>query len=171
MQVRFKSLTFNLAYCEGFEALGCASAEVWFHGQIDPLIAGADAYAVELWKWHLAEEFEHCTVCYDAFKTLYCRGFWQGLVNGYFYRLYAFFYAVRHIGHYMVFLMDLDRAKMTKAQRADSRAREKAMRGVLSRATLPLPLKVLPPFYNPRRKAMPGNMAQLLHCYAAAPRP
>lgn len=167
-----KSLKFNLAYCEGFEALGCASAEVWFRGGIDPLIEGADPYAVELWKWHLAEEFEHRTVCYDAFKTLYGRGIWKSIVNGYFYRLYAFIYAVRHIGHYMGrcerFLIDQDRSKMTRAERKASKAREKAMRRSITRVTLPLLLKVLSPFYNPRHKAMPQNMAQLLDRYATA---
>jgi predicted metal-dependent hydrolase len=166
-----RSLKFNLAYCEGFEAIGCASGELWFNGGIDPLIEGADPYAVELWKWHLAEEFEHRTVCFDAFKTLYGKGLWNSIVNGYFYRLYGFFYATWHIGKYTArceqYLLDQDRAKMSAAEQAESRTREKQMRRTVFRATLPLLLKVLSPFYNPRRKAMPDNMAQLLARYAA----
>jgi hypothetical protein len=43
-----RSLKFNLAYFEGFEALGCAAAELWFRGDIDELLEGSDAYAAEL---------------------------------------------------------------------------------------------------------------------------
>jgi hypothetical protein len=167
-----KSLKFNLAYSEGFEALGCASAEIWFGGELDELLEGADPNAIELWKWHLAEEFEHRTVCYDVFKALYAQGFWQSIVNGYFYRLYGFFYAIRHINTYTArcadYLIGKDREGVGEEELQRSKAREMAMQKTLRKATLPKLLKVLSPFYNPRRKRMPQGMSKLLTRYAAS---
>lgn len=166
-----RSLKFNLAYCEGFEALGCASAEIWFSGEMDSLLEQADPYAAELWRWHLAEEFEHRTVCYDVFHALHAQGFWGRLFNGYFYRIWAFLYAARHIGGYTErvarFLIDKDNATASEEEKRQSKQREKAMQKVIRKATLPRLLKVLSPFYNPRHKQMPDNMAALLERYAA----
>jgi predicted metal-dependent hydrolase len=168
-----RSLKFNLAYCEGFEALGCASAEVWFSDALDPFLTGADAYAVDMWKWHLAEEFEHRTVCHDVFKTMYCQGFWKGMINGYFYRIYGLFVAVRHIGGHTSrcsrYLLGKDREGMTDAQLQKSKAREQAFQKVVQKATTPRLLQVLSPFYNPRRKRMPKSMSDLLDRYAQTP--
>ncbi|EEA01858.1 metal-dependent hydrolase-like protein, partial [Burkholderia sp. H160] len=165
-----KSLKFNLAYCEGFEAMGCAAAEVWFSGALDELLEGADPYAVQLWKWHLAEEFEHRTVCFDAFKALCGQGFWKSVINGYFYRLYGFICAVRHIGAYTdrctAYLLETDRAGLSEREVLESKRREKAMKKTISKATLPILLKVLSPFYNPRHKRMPQEMSELLAHYA-----
>jgi predicted metal-dependent hydrolase len=168
-----RSLKFNLAYCEGFEALGCAAAEVWFSDALAPLLAGADAYAVDLWKWHLAEEFEHRTVCYDVFKTMYGQGFWNSMINGYFYRLYGFFYAVRHINSYTIrcasYLIGKDREGVSPEELERSKAREKTFQKAVKKATLPRLLRVLSPFYNPRHKRMPQSMSDLLARYAGSP--
>jgi Predicted metal-dependent hydrolase len=63
------SLKANAAYCEGFESLGIIHAEFFFE-RIDDLLEGADERLVRLWKWHLAEEFEHRTVCYDVLHAV-----------------------------------------------------------------------------------------------------
>jgi predicted metal-dependent hydrolase len=168
--LKTKSLKFNVAYCEGFEAMGCAAAVTWFSGALDELLEGADPYAVELWKWHLAEEFEHRTVCYDMFKTMYGQGFWKSIVNGYFYRLYGFFYATRHIGSYTgrcaAYLLATDREGMSAEQLQASKAREKAFQSKVGKGTLPVLLQVLSPFYNPGHRKMPTNMSELLARYA-----
>jgi predicted metal-dependent hydrolase len=165
-----RSLKFNLAYCEGFEAMGCMAAEVWFHGEIDEFLQGADAYAVDLWRWHLAEEFEHRTVCYDVFKRLYGRGWTKAVVNGYFYRLYGLFVAMRHIRSYTSrcagYLLSKDREGASSEDLLRSEERAKAFQQAIKKATLPRLLKVLSPFYNPRHKRMPQNMTDLLARYA-----
>jgi predicted metal-dependent hydrolase len=165
-----RSLRFNLAYCEGFEALGCAVAQVWFEGDIDPLIEGADTYAVELWKWHLAEEFEHRTVCFDAFKTLFAQGFWRSIAFGYFYRIWAFLYSTRHINSYtercMEALMAVDRKGLSAGELQRSKERERAQKALIQRATLRRLVKVFSPWYNPGRKSMPRGMQELLERYA-----
>lgn len=51
-----------------------------------------------MWRWHLAEEFEHRTVCSDVYYEL------SGLnpVAAYFYRVYGYFYAIAHLGRFTV---------------------------------------------------------------------
>lgn len=47
-----------------------------------------------MWRWHLAEEFEHRTVCSDVYHQL------SGMnpVFTYFYRLYGYIFALIHLG-------------------------------------------------------------------------
>ena len=61
-----KSLAFNLAYAEGFEATALHAARS---------IRIADTEAIDrtwgdLWYWHLAEEIEHRTVIFDAYDHI-----------------------------------------------------------------------------------------------------
>lgn len=170
--VRFlkdKSLRFNVAYCEGFEALGCASAQAFFE-DLDEYLAGADGEALDLWKWHLAEEFEHREVCYQVYKTLYGNG-----PFAYLYRVAVFIYAVRHIGSYtgrvQKYLLDVDRASMTEAERQASLEREKVLAKRVAKKSFKRLLAVLSPFYDPgKRKPSPG-MQEILDRYDPAANP
>src|SRR5690606_26785251 len=64
--LKTRSLRFNLAYCEGFESMSASACEAWFE-DYDDMLEGADPAAADLWRWHLAEEFEHRTVCSDVY--------------------------------------------------------------------------------------------------------
>ena len=68
--LRQRSLAQYAAYCEGFECLGIIQTEFFFFERIPDPLAGADARLVKLWGWHLAEEFEHRTVCFDVHYAL-----------------------------------------------------------------------------------------------------
>ena len=62
---REKSLRFNTAYAEGFEAMTCSFALAGLeHGGLGDVPGG------ELWDWHLAEEIEHRTVAFDVYHQL-----------------------------------------------------------------------------------------------------
>jgi len=149
-------LAANAAYCEGFECLGIIHAEFFFE-RIDDLLEGADARLVKLWKWHLAEEFEHRTVCYDVHYAL---------GSGYFARVRGFLRALRHLGRYgksvSGYLLEVDRSGMSAAQRRSSVRLEKRYRARFLRFALPKLLYVLSPFYDPRAKRAPRGAAQLL---------
>lgn len=156
-----KSLLFNAAYCEGFESIGIIQTEFFFE-QIDDLLAGADPRVVALWKWHLAEEYEHRSVCFDVHRAIH-GGF------SYFSRLGGFFLAIRHLGKFgrdaSKALLDIDRAKMTPEQLEASIKSEKTYRRRLNRFALPRLLRVLSPFYNPVRKREPKGAAAFLLQY------
>src|SRR4051794_36662466 len=93
---RNRSLKFMLAYADGFESLGAVQGGIWFE-KMEELTAGADANAVALWKWHMAEEFEHREVCFNIYHALYSQGLWGKIWNGYFYRIYGCIYAMAHL--------------------------------------------------------------------------
>ncbi|MES3021821.1 MAG: metal-dependent hydrolase [Pseudomonadota bacterium] len=158
--LKTKSLRFNLAYSEGFEAMGSSSAEVFFE-DLDEYLDGADPDSVALWKWHLAEEFEHREVAFQVYHAIYGKGLFS-----YLYRLYALFYAVVHIRSHAErvakYLLSVDRAKMTPEQVEASRASEKAVGSKVGKATLPRLLGVLSPFYDPGKKSASPAMRVFL---------
>jgi len=146
-----RSLRFNLAYSEGFEAMGSSNAETFF--QVLPLLErSADPRALELWKWHLAEEFEHRHVCFDVYRTLFGRGPFRG----YFYRCYGYLWAYRHLTRFMDAVADhliaVDRENMTPEQVSKSVERVAAHRKMTRKRDFRQILSVLSPFYDPSRK-------------------
>lgn len=155
-----KSLRFNLAYCEGFEAMGSSSGQVFFE-ELNEYLEGADPSSVELWQWHLAEEFEHREVCYQAYKALYGRGLFA-----YLYRVWAFMYAAKHIGGHTArvsaYLIGVDREKMTPQEREQSIEREKVLKAKIRSASKKRLLKVFSPFYDPGKMVPSPGMASLL---------
>jgi predicted metal-dependent hydrolase len=162
--LRDRPLKFNLAYAEGFEALGAIGGEVFFE-DLDDLLEGADANAVLLWKWHLAEEFEHRHVCAQLYKTLYCSGGWNRFWNGYVYRVWIFLYAIKHIGHHVnrfaSHLEEVDRQARTPAEQAASEQRRRLLKQ-RGRKRLARLLPVLSPFYDPAKKAVPAGLTEYL---------
>ncbi len=155
-----RSLRFLIAYSEGFEAMGSASAELFFT-DIDDYLLDAEPGAVTLWKWHLAEEFEHREICFKVYQALYGKG-----IRSYFYRLYGFVYAIAHIGSHVkrttAYLLEQDRRTWSASERSASLEREKAVNRRLAKASLPRLLKVFSPFYDPARKQVPTGMEQYL---------
>lgn len=161
-----RSLKFNLAYSEGFESMGPpAAAALWFEHS-DAFIAGADPEAVALWKWHMAEEFEHRDVCYRLFRTLYAKGLRGRFWNGWLYRVYGFACAVSHLGAYSKavrrYLIETDRATMTPEKRAQSQRNLDAVSALVRRTMLPALLTVLSPFYDPAKKPSPRGLEDYL---------
>ncbi|MES2756565.1 MAG: metal-dependent hydrolase [Pseudomonadota bacterium] len=160
--LKTKSLRFNLAYSEGFEAMGSSSAEVFFE-DLNEFLEGADADSVAMWKWHLAEEFEHREVAFQVYHAIYGKGLFS-----YLYRLYALIYAVKHIRSHTErvaeYLLSVDRAKMTPEEAQASVARAKEVGSKVGKATLPRLIGVLSPFYDPGKKspspAMLGYLEQ-----------
>lgn len=149
-----KSLRFNLAYSEGFESLSATACVLYFE-DYNELLEQADPEPTNMWRWHLAEEFEHRTVCSDVYHEL------SGLnpVFAYFYRLYGYFYAIAHLGRFQLMvsrkLLEHDRAAMTPAEVQQSLARDKIARKVMGRHFISNFLKICSPFYNPLNRREP----------------
>lgn len=160
-----RSLKFNLAYSEGFESLGPPAASLWFDHS-DAFIRDADPEAVALWKWHMAEEFEHRDVCHRLFHALYSKNPWQRIWNGWLFRCYGFICALHHLGGYSkavrTYLIATDRARMSDAELAKSAADERAVDALTRKYMAPQLLKVLSPFYDPARKPEPSGLSDYL---------
>jgi len=79
-----KSLRFNLAYAEGFEALTMNAIK----RMMEPNGFGEDLPDyMEMIEWHFVEELEHRTVAFDVYDHV---------CGGYFYRLFVGLYAQWH---------------------------------------------------------------------------
>ncbi|ALR20227.1 hypothetical protein ATN00_07835 [Sphingobium baderi] len=149
-----KSLRFNLAYCEGFESLSATACQLYFE-DYNELLEGADAEPTDMWRWHLAEEFEHRTVCSDVYHEL------SGLnpIFAYFYRIYGYFYALVHLGRFQMMvskkLLEHDRAKMTPAELKESLVRDKYARKVMGRHFVSFFFQICSPFYDPAKRREP----------------
>ena len=79
-----KSLQFNLAYAEGFEALTMNAIKFI----MEPNGLGDDLCPVmQMFEWHFVEELEHRTVAFDVYDHV---------CGGYFYRLFVGMWAQWH---------------------------------------------------------------------------
>lgn len=169
-----RSLKFMLAYADGFEALGAVQGGIWF-GKLDAMLEGADANAVALWKWHMAEEFEHREVCFQVYHIIYSRSLWGKIWNGYFYRIYGAVYAMAHLQGYMgrIFSSMIGRDKMVMSEEQKARFSQdmKALKRLQSRTFFPQLLKNLLPWYNPGRKPTPAGLYEYLAQYERPNRP
>lgn len=83
-----KGLQFCLAYSEGFETYGTFVSYFFFEGS-GKLMADWDEPTIYLWLWHLAEEYEHRTVCNHLYKAVYNDAYWT--------RMYGLWYATFHL--------------------------------------------------------------------------
>ncbi len=80
-----RTLQFNLAYAEGFEALTTAAARFAFETK---QLERTHPSVRELFSWHLIEELEHRTVAFDVYDHIF---------GDYFYRLRWGLFAQRHM--------------------------------------------------------------------------
>jgi predicted metal-dependent hydrolase len=166
--MKTKSLRFRLAYCEGFEAMSAISVSAIFE-ESDEFLEGADPQVVDLWKWHLAEEYEHRAVMHDVFHTLYGRN----PLTCYFWRIYGLVFAIAHIGKFAnrasAVLLEKDREGLSAKDLALSLERERKAKSALTRPALPTLLKIISPFYKPSLRPAPrGVEAYLGADYPAA---
>lgn len=143
-----RSLRFNLAYAEGFEAMTTAMALVF----VDLDKSRWDPRALDLFTWHLTEELEHRTVAFDVYHHV---------AGGYLYRLGVGLFAQAHLLRFLI--------RATLAMVADSGELLERMGGApahqrrwraLNRRVLPklLPkvLRTYLPWYDPARLEMPA---------------
>ena len=143
-----RSLAWNLSYCEGFESNGLISSE-FFLQEIDDLLENADPAVSALWRWHLAEEFEHRNVAHDVLKALHPG--WRHRLRGYRYcsqHLFRFTSRVR------AHMSAVDReAGLTQAGEA-TRTSDDAFRRRSAFFHLPRIARIYMPWYKPNGRRM-----------------
>jgi uncharacterized protein len=159
--LKTKSLRFNLAYSEGFEAMSAIAVTNFFEG-FDEFLEGADPRAVAIWKWHLAEEYEHREVAHEVYHVLYGKN----RLSAYLWRIYGFFYAIRHIRAHTAkvtaYLLKVDRANMSAEERATSVEREKAVAAATSSHAKAHLKDILSFNYSPATRVAPRGLEALL---------
>jgi predicted metal-dependent hydrolase len=156
-----RSLRWNLAYAEGFEAYTSALAQFSFEtGQLTRM----HAEARELFEWHLVEELEHRNVAFDVYEHV---------AGGWLYRLVVGLFAQWHLNRFVMraalAMRDADaegyRARYGGAWRAWTRLRPLLWR--IFRRFYPRILGTYLPWYTPHRIAMPPDVKALADAYTA----
>lgn len=152
-----KDLRFNLAYAEGFETLGPILACYFLESARELQGPDIDDPTVDLWRWHLAEEYEHRHVCNHLFHRLY---------PGYFYRLYGVGYAGRHMFTYMIrtclYLLREDYRTGRITDRWRSRLRLAGVGGRMLAYVIPRLIKTMHPAYDPIKIPPPARSMEVL---------
>ncbi|MEZ4379846.1 MAG: metal-dependent hydrolase [Nannocystaceae bacterium] len=155
-----RSLRFNLAYAEGFEAMTTATALYLLELRREREIPAALA---DLMYWHAIEELEHRTVAFDVYEAV---------AGGYLYRLAVGLYAQLHLLRFAVrvarVMLRVDRERV--AALGGARGRRRRLRRQLARVARRLAPKVLRtymPWYSPRKIDFTPEMAEVAAHYTA----
>jgi uncharacterized protein len=152
-----KSLRFNLAFAEGFEAFTTAMTLV----AIEMDTSSWHRAVHDLFFWHLLEELEHRTVAFDVYDRV---------CGGYFYRLFVGWFAQWHLVRFLKratqCMLDSDPTTLSKyGGEAGRKARVRKLNGRLLRKVLPRVFRTYSPWYTPHDIAMPEKMKELAARY------
>lgn len=150
-----RSLKWNLAYAEGFEAFTGTLASFLLEEQT---LRDAQPAVRDLFEWHIVEELEHRCVAFDVYEHLY---------GGYAYRLAVGLYAQWHLARFVLraarAMLEHDRAHgRDHGGKAASRARLRPFLRRARRRLLPKLLGTKSPWYTPHRVGMPAGAEAVL---------
>ncbi|MBK9522260.1 MAG: metal-dependent hydrolase [Rhodocyclaceae bacterium] len=141
-----RSLRFNLAYAEGFEAMALAIGQMLIEDRVH-LFGDSKPAVASLVLWHFVEEIEHKSVAYDVLHHLH---------PGYFLRIGGLIYATAHI-------FWRTRQGYHRLLKEDGLSRSLASHWALTKVIyrvlfniLPKWLRILRPGYHPRQIADPA---------------
>lgn len=137
-----KSLAFNLAYAEGFEAMTFALARSVM-GDTD--IGGAVPEWANLMAWHLAEEVEHRTVTFDAYEAV---------VGRYTHRVLVGTWAQAHFLRALLRMATVLQRETIDAGASGWQVLGQAARRNWRNGVVPGTLRATLPSYNPRNVAI-----------------
>jgi predicted metal-dependent hydrolase len=148
-----KSLRFNLAYAEGFEALAMNAIKC----MIEPNGLGEDLPEyLQMLEWHFVEELEHRTVAFDVYDHV---------CGGYFYRLAVGAWAQWHFINWLrratAYMLKVSPPPKCSAKEAALRREAQPLaRAVSIRNMLPGLLRIYLPNYTPHNvEIAPGIQA------------
>lgn len=133
-----KSLAFNLAYAEGFEAMTFSLARTSMQGGVGdaPMTKWT-----ELMAWHLAEEIEHRTVTFDTYEHI---------VGKYPYRLVVGTWAQLHYMRYLLAMATVAYRDQVDPGITGRRVKLEAAKRGWRTGSLPGTLRAMSPRYDPR---------------------
>jgi len=152
-----KGHKYCMGYAEGFETLGPILACFFLEGARELQAPNVDDPTADLWRWHLAEEYEHRCVCNYLYHRLY---------GGYWYRLYGIAYSGAHMLAYMIGTALYAIREDRKAGRIKdvwrSRLRTAGMLFRMFAYLTPRLIRSLHPKFDPATIAPPARAMQIL---------
>jgi predicted metal-dependent hydrolase len=119
---------------------------------------------MQLWLWHMAEEFEHRSVVHDVLERLY------GKDEAFALRKQGADFGRAHFGgqsaQAMVYIREIDRAGMSPGELEASLAREQQVYLTIGAASAQSMLWVYEPDYDPATIVAPRNYETILARYS-----
>jgi len=154
-----KGHKYCMGYAEGFETLGPIIACFFLESARELDKASVDDPTADLWRWHLAEEYEHRHVANYQFHAIY---------KSYWYRLWGLCYSGPHMLGYMIRTgLYMVREDWKSGRIKDPWRSRLRFAGMLARLFLyitPRVITSLHPKYDPKRLPEPKRcMAVLQH--------
>lgn len=161
---REKDLEWLLGYCEAFESLVAGGAEQWVDYGWGSYLDGADPRMIELWRWHLAEEYEHRTVVHRLFHRL-VSGSPDDVYNK---RVSGLAFFLEHLPTVVdplrLYLLSVDRAHMTPEEVAQSQERDAQVEARAEEFFTSV-ADVMSPDWDPEKLAPPKHLEEVLAWY------
>jgi len=152
-----KSLRFSMVYCEGFETFGPIISNLFFDRSAD-MMKDWHEPSCHLWRWHIAEEYEHRTVCNYLYKEVW-GSYWHRIYGLWFAAVHLFSYAL--INGYKMMRQDLRTGAIRGAVRSHLRYANATWRIV--RDVIPDMIRnAHRPNYDPAKLPPPSNVMELL---------
>jgi len=152
-----KSLRFNLAYAEGFEAMTSATSRAQFEVG---LFNNMHSPIRELIEWHVLEELEHRNVAFDAYEAV---------AGGYFYRLFVGLWAQWHFISLSLKLAKILREAAPQTQSSYNRWSQRWLRSKRNcrylLCALPKVINIYMPWYSPRKFKLPDGFENVQQRY------
>jgi predicted metal-dependent hydrolase len=161
-----KALRWLVGYCEAFEAIGGLISVDWVDGHNAESVGTFDSAVVEMWRWHLAEEYEHREVMWRVYHRL----FGTPADVAYDFRLEMFKLGAEHFGGYaermFQAMLATYRQGMTADERRSSREREERFLKEFQERTDRRTEPVFSPGYNPTTNQRPAQLDDVLATYS-----
>lgn len=154
-----KPLDWNLAYCEGFEATGCAMAASWVDGTMRDLCGDHGSEVMRMWMWHLAEEFEHRGVVHDVIERLHPDRAHELRTSG---ALFNRDHIAVHTLGAVAYIQEVDQASMDDDEVAASEVRMMRAAADVAAASTDQMTWVFEPGYDPSTVAPPRDYEAVL---------
>jgi len=154
-----KPLKFNLAYGEGFESMTCAGART----QIDVDMFGYMKEPIRgLMYWHIMEEIEHRSVCFDVYEKL---------VGDYLYRTRMSLWFQKHYlglcSKFAAVMLEADPETVARYNTPEWAAIRKKRQSTYMRNYLPRLLGTFSPWYDPAKVTLPEGFDKARQTYSA----
>jgi predicted metal-dependent hydrolase len=160
-----KPLRWLVGYCESFEAVGGLISVDWVDGDNARSAGTFDSAVVEMWRWHLAEEYEHRDVMWRVYQRL----FGTPADEAHAFRLEIFDFASKHFFGYgdqmRRAMLATYRVGMSPDDLQTSYEREEQ---AVSTATELFGRRLVPVFspdYNPATNPRPAQLDEVLAAY------
>ncbi len=155
-----KSLRFNLAYAEGFEAMTMNAIKFTMEHRG---FGNPESAIMQLWEWHFVEELEHRNVTFDVYDYV-CGGYWYRLVAG-IYAQWHFTSWIRKVARYMLEVSPPP--ERTPEQRRARKQMARAERRLAFRHLLPCLIRIYLPWYSPHKLEVSPAMQVIADKYSA----